>query len=52
MGLIPYKNEVYLDWTEEKNVEAMRAALKDVGSGWAGATPRSSAAGASRRTTR
>src|ERR671915_263997 len=32
MGLIPYKNEVYLDWTEEKNVEAMRAALKDVGS--------------------
>ncbi|MGH3108195.1 MAG: aldehyde dehydrogenase family protein, partial [Rubrobacter sp.] len=32
MGLIPYKNEEYLDWTEEKNVEAMRAALKDVGS--------------------
>src|ERR671919_2612382 len=32
MGLIPYKNEVYLDWSEEKNVEAMRAALKDVGS--------------------
>src|SRR5918911_956768 len=32
MGLIPYKNEEYLDWSEEKNVEAMRAALKDVGS--------------------
>src|SRR5918999_1390301 len=32
MGLIPYKNEVYLDWTEEKNVEAMRAALREVGS--------------------
>src|ERR671911_536280 len=32
MGLIPYKNEVYLDWTEEKNIEAMQAALKDVGS--------------------
>src|SRR5215210_7055637 len=32
MGLIPYKNEVYLDWSDEENVEAMRAALKDVGS--------------------
>src|ERR671917_2681563 len=32
MGLIPYKNEVYLDWSEDKNVESMRAALKDVGS--------------------
>src|SRR5215204_5305584 len=32
MGLIPYKNEVYLDWSDEKNVEAMRAVLKDVGS--------------------
>src|ERR671911_662020 len=32
MGLIPYRNEVYLDWSDEKNVEAMRAALKDVGS--------------------
>ncbi|HEX2740579.1 MAG TPA: aldehyde dehydrogenase family protein, partial [Rubrobacter sp.] len=32
MGLIPYKNEVYLDWSDEKNVESMRAALKDVGS--------------------
>src|SRR5215203_240860 len=32
MGLIPYKNEAYLDWSDEKNVEAMRAALKDVGS--------------------
>src|SRR3712207_9306430 len=32
MGLIPYKNEPYLDWSDEKNVEAMRAALEDVGS--------------------
>ena len=32
MGLIPYKNEAYLDWSEAKNVEAMRAALSDVGS--------------------
>ena len=31
MGLIPYKNEAYLDWSEAKNVEAMRAALADVG---------------------
>lgn len=30
MGLIPYKNEAYLDWTDEKNVGAMKAALKDV----------------------
>jgi 1-pyrroline-5-carboxylate dehydrogenase len=32
VGLIPYKNEAYLDWSEEKNVEAMRAALAEVGS--------------------
>jgi 1-pyrroline-5-carboxylate dehydrogenase len=32
MGLIPYKNEAYLDWSDEKNVEAMQAALTDVGS--------------------
>src|ERR671911_303729 len=32
MGLIPYRNEVYLDWSEKGNVEAMQAALKDVGS--------------------
>lgn len=30
MGLIPYKNEVYLDWSDERNVSAMQAALKDV----------------------
>ncbi len=30
MGLIPYKNETYLDWSDEKNVLAMQAALKDV----------------------
>jgi 1-pyrroline-5-carboxylate dehydrogenase len=31
MGLVPYKNEEYLDWSDEKNVEAMLAALKKVG---------------------
>ena len=31
MGLIPYKNEPYLDWSDEANVEAMRAALREVG---------------------
>jgi 1-pyrroline-5-carboxylate dehydrogenase len=31
MGLVPYKNEEYLDWSDEKNVTAMRAALEDVG---------------------
>ncbi len=30
MGLIPYKNEAYLDWSEEANVEKMRAALEEV----------------------
>jgi 1-pyrroline-5-carboxylate dehydrogenase len=30
MGLIPYKNEEYLDWSDEGNVERMRAAIKDV----------------------
>ncbi|CAA9507332.1 MAG: hypothetical protein AVDCRST_MAG12-3032, partial [uncultured Rubrobacteraceae bacterium] len=30
MGLIPYKNEEYLDWSDERNVERMRAAIKDV----------------------
>jgi len=31
MGLIPYKHEEYLDWSDESNVMAMRAALEDVG---------------------
>ena len=31
MGLIPYKNEPGLDWSDESNVEAMRAALEEVG---------------------
>jgi 1-pyrroline-5-carboxylate dehydrogenase len=31
VGLIPYKNEPYLDWTDQANVEALRAALKEVG---------------------
>ena len=31
MGLIPYKNEEYLDWSDEENVEKMRVALKEVG---------------------
>jgi 1-pyrroline-5-carboxylate dehydrogenase len=30
MGLIPYKNEPYLDWSDVANVEAMRAALHKV----------------------
>jgi 1-pyrroline-5-carboxylate dehydrogenase len=30
MGLLPYKNEPYLDWSDESNQEAMRAALKEV----------------------
>src|SRR5215207_1201767 len=30
MGLIPYKNEPYLDWSDEANVKAMRAAMQDV----------------------
>jgi 1-pyrroline-5-carboxylate dehydrogenase len=31
VGLIPYKNEPYLDWTDQANVEAMRAVLEEVG---------------------
>src|ERR687894_1899666 len=31
MGLLPYRNEPYLDWSDEANVEKMRAALADVG---------------------
>src|SRR5919107_870208 len=31
MGLIPYKNEPGLDWSDESNVEALRAALEEVG---------------------
>ena len=31
MGLPAYKNEPYLDWSDEQNVEAMRGALKKVG---------------------
>ena len=31
MGLPAYKNEPYLDWSDEKIVEAMRGALKKVG---------------------
>src|SRR5918997_1790034 len=31
MGLIPYKNEPYLDWSDENNVKEMRAALEEVG---------------------
>ncbi len=30
MGLLPYKNEVYLDWADEKNVGTMNLALKEV----------------------
>src|ERR687886_553897 len=31
MGLIPYKNEPGLDWSDEATIEAMRAALDEVG---------------------
>ena len=31
MGLLPYKNESYLDWLEEANQAAMRGALEEVG---------------------
>jgi 1-pyrroline-5-carboxylate dehydrogenase len=30
MGLLPYKNEPYLDWLDESNQEAMQAALEEV----------------------
>lgn len=30
MGILPYRNEVYLDWSDEKNVGAMNIALKEV----------------------
>ena len=39
MGLIPYKNEAYLDWTDETNLSAMNAALKDVESQLGGSYP-------------
>ncbi len=31
MGLLPYKNEPYLDWSDESNQGAMQAALEEVG---------------------
>jgi 1-pyrroline-5-carboxylate dehydrogenase len=31
MGLTPYRNEPYLDWSDQKNVESMRVALEKVG---------------------
>ena len=31
MGLIPYKNETYLDWSDERNILAMQTALTEVG---------------------
>src|SRR5919199_576329 len=30
MGLLPYKNEPYLDWSDESSEEAMRIALEEV----------------------
>ena len=39
MGLIPYKNEPYLDWSDVENVEAMRAALQEVGGSLGGSYP-------------
>jgi len=31
MGLVPFANEEYLDWSDEGNVEKMRAAIEGVG---------------------
>jgi 1-pyrroline-5-carboxylate dehydrogenase len=31
VGLIPYKNETYLDWSDERNILAMQTALTEVG---------------------
>ncbi|MBA2375580.1 MAG: L-glutamate gamma-semialdehyde dehydrogenase [Rubrobacter sp.] len=39
MGLIPYKNEAYLDFSDEKNVAEMQAALKKVGDSLGGEYP-------------
>jgi 1-pyrroline-5-carboxylate dehydrogenase len=39
MGLIPYKNEPYLDWSDVANVEAMRSALQDVSGRLGGSYP-------------
>jgi len=39
VGLTPYKNEVYLDWSDAHNVSAMQAALKDVAGQLGGSYP-------------
>src|SRR5918994_1866755 len=39
MGLIPYKNEPYLDWSDKANVKAMRSALEEVGGQLGGSYP-------------
>jgi 1-pyrroline-5-carboxylate dehydrogenase len=39
MGLIPYKNEPYLDWTDDSNQKAMCRALEEVGSSLGGSYP-------------
>ena len=39
MGLIPYKNEPYLDWSDEANVETMRSALQEVSGHLGGSYP-------------
>ena len=39
MGLIPYKNEPYLDWADVANVETMRSALQDVSGRLGGSYP-------------
>jgi hypothetical protein len=31
MGLLPYKNEPYIVWSDESNRETMRSALREVG---------------------
>ena len=39
MGLLPYKNEPYLDWSDDSNQEAMRAALDEVEGSWGKSYP-------------
>jgi hypothetical protein len=44
VGLIPYKNETYLDWSEERNILAMQPPLRRSGAVLDRATRRSSVA--------
>ena len=37
--MLPYKNEPYIDWSDESNRETMRAALREVGNSLGKTTP-------------